>query len=137
MWWKPLENLPAKCWIDTINVKAGQLTILLSNEEETRTISLKFNNNFYMYKVAEENCTIKLLYTLIAKYGDPFVYDSAFYLIHNSSYVEWLVQQSNGLLQADNLHHYCIFGVDSVLDVIASQEPEVKITCNDSELSQD
>ena len=134
MWWKPLENLPAQCWIDTIDIKAGQLIILVSDDKETCTISLKFNNNFHMYKITEENCTLELLDDIIVKYGKPFVYDSAFYLIHNSSYVEWLVQQSKGWLQADKLYHYCIFGVDSVLDVIASQEPEVKITYNESEL---
>lgn len=126
--WKPHENVPTKCWVDIVNNTPQSLNIILSDEKETRTIFLDFNYNFYMCKVSEETCTLELLDDTIAKYGKAFIFDSAFFIIHNSSYVEWLIQQSNGLLQVDNLYHYCIFGVNSVVDVIASQEPKVTIT---------
>ncbi len=137
--WKPLENLPTKCWVDIVNVTPDHLIILLNNEDEKEncTISLKFTNNFSMYKVTDEMCTINLLYEIIYAYGKPFVYGSAFFLINNSSYIEWLVEKSNGSLQADTLHHYCIFGVNRVVDVISSEEPEVIITYNDPGLSKD
>ena len=135
--WKPLGDLPTKCYIDTIDVIEGKLIILLSNDEETFTISLEFNKNFYMYKATEEISSIDLLYDIIEKYGKNFIFESRFFIIHNSSYISWLIQQSSGLLQADNLQHYFILGATSIVDVIASQEPEIKITYNDPKLSKD
>lgn len=136
--WKPIENLPNKCWLNMVNeTPSQQLIILLSDKKETCTVSLEFNNNVTMYKVSEETCTINLLYDVIGKYGDDFMHGSTFFKILNSSYVEWLVQQSNGLLNAENLNHYCIFGIDSVIDIITSQEPKVTITYNAPELSKD
>lgn len=135
--WTPLGDLPTKCYIDAIEVIADQLTIFLYNEKEACTISLEYKNNFYTYKTSEEICHIEFLDDILGKYGDDFIYSSRFFTIHNSSYIAWLIQQSSGLLQADNLQHYFILGATSIVDVIASEEPEVMITYNDPGLSKD
>ena len=134
---KPLKDLPIKYYIDAIEVIAGQLTIFLRPEIEPYTVSLEFNNNFHMYKATEEIASIDLLYDILGKYGDDFIYSSRFFIIHNSSYISWLKQQSGGLLQADTLQHYFILGITSIVDVIAYQEPKVTITYDNPELSKD
>ncbi len=135
--WTPLGDLPTKCYINAIEVIADQLTIFLYNEKEACTISLKYKNNFYTYKTSEEICHIDFLDDIIIKCGKDLIFESRFFIVHNSSYIAWLVGQSGGLLQADNLQHYFILGATSVVDVIALQEPEVTITYNPPELSKD
>lgn len=127
--WKPYEGLPTKCSLDVVNNSLDQLHILVSKYKEASPfkISVIFNRPFFMYRVSDETSTIGLLYDVTAKYGNEFIHSSSFFIIENSSYRNWLVAQAGGLLGAKNIHHYCIYTVNYVVDVLALQAPLVTI----------
>lgn len=128
--WKPIENISTQCAVDEVISTPTHLVIFLSDDERSYNVLFDFSQNFLVYKVAEEACAIRLLYDLDAKYGEGFCNASALYMIENSSYLNWLAKQSEGILDDQNVRHYCFFGVNYLVDVIASKPPVITLAAD-------
>ena len=46
-------------------------------------------------------------------------------IVENSGWVDWLVDESSGLLRATDLTHYAIHSVEDCIDIVTEFEPEV------------
>ena len=50
-----------------------------------------------------------------------------FFEVINSRYINWLIEESDGILEKERLHHICIVGANCVVDVISWDYPEIII----------
>ena len=92
--------------------------IELSNEDETEKILLKWDGCVVSYTCSEESARSIL-------YDKQELTKWTFFKVENSSYLKCIEEQSLVIEQRNKLTHYCIIGINSVVDIIASYEPEV------------
>ena len=51
-----------------------------------------------------------------------------FFEVCNSNYINWLMEESDGILNGESLHHISIVGINCVIDVVASDYPQIIYT---------
>lgn len=115
--WEPKKKLKNKYYVDSIKDEESFM-MELSNEDETEKILLKWDGCVVSYTCSEESARSIL-------YDKQELTKWTFFKVENSSYLKWIEEQSLGIEQRNKLTHYCIIGINSVVDIIASYEPEV------------
>ena len=113
--WMFNVNLSKKYYIDEISDK-DKLTIHLSDDNE-HSIIVIWDCIVESYMCTEEinrnrNYNVELT-------------EWTFFEIHNSKYIQWLIEESDNILDRNGLHHICIVGSNSIIDVIALEYPEI------------
>lgn len=116
--WEPQKGLQNKYYIDEVtdDIEKG-LSIVLSDEEGKQLI-LNWDGVVESYMCTEESARTIL-------YDNPELTMWTFFKIENSQYLQWIVEQSIGICQNDKIHHFCIIGINSIVDIVAGYEPVV------------
>ena len=118
--WIPKENLKRKYYIDKIYEDLeGGLIIELSDEDEEKII-LNWDGVVESYMCTEESSRSEM-------YKNQDLTEWTFFEIESSEYVQWICEQSLGIQQSDKLHHFCIIGINAVIDVVASYTPSIAL----------
>jgi hypothetical protein len=60
------------------------------------------------------------------KYGTEFYSQWTLFKVTNSEYLEWISNQSFDIAESENLTHFAIVVVDSIIDIIAAYEPKIE-----------
>jgi len=77
-------------------------------------------DDYFSYRKTDEGSSIATL-ERIAKTSSL---GGVIYKVKNSRYKEWLLEESDGILDVENINHYCITTIDFVIDIICSKKPE-------------
>jgi hypothetical protein len=126
--WEPISNLQKKYYIEALcDSIQGFKVILFEMSNKNNKILIHFKDSVWAYRYAEEIVRCNLVYELGEKYGKEFFTDWTFYKVENSEYSKWATKQSLGIIEDWGLQHFCIAGLDSVLDIINVAEPKVTI----------
>jgi hypothetical protein len=124
--WKPEVELSQKYYIDTVIDNIKGLNILLSDSEnEDLKVEIIFSNSVHAYRSTDESCRQKMLNYIDEKYGKIFYSQWTLFKVINSEYSEWICKQSFGIVESENLIHFSIVAVDSIIDIIAAYEPQI------------
>lgn len=120
----------AQYYIDLICDSEEGVKIVLS-EDEGRTKKVQVILQTFVAAVAAHRCidesfSTSLLMRLEKQYGSKFYFEWSFFKVENSTYVNWLTLESDGVFNSKAYSHFCIFGVDSVVDIIAMGDPVVE-----------
>ena len=67
------------------------------------------------------------------KYNDKYFFTKWFlYKIENSSFLKWGIKESCGFYSEAELTHYCIVTEQSLMDILATSQPQIIINPNNS-----
>ena len=114
--WIPKENLSGKYYIKKI-CDEEELKIELI-DDNNRNVSVIWKSIVESYTCSEEVNRNKL-------YNDANLTKWTFFEVINSRYIAWLLEESEGILEEKRLHHICLVGGNSVVDVISWDYPEI------------
>lgn len=117
--WIPDNNLSKKYYVDEV-IDSDELSICLSDDSGKR-LSITWNCIVESYICSEEVNRNKL-------YSKSEVTEWTFFEVCNSNYINWLMEESDGILNGESLHHICIAGINTVIDVVASDYPQIIYT---------
>lgn len=126
-YWKPIQELSGKYYIDFLAISEERLMIQLSNENKVQKVEFIFDGTIDAYRYTNESFCFTIFAELSEKYGDDFYQNWSFFKIINSNYLQWLSKKSGTWANEFSFMHFCILGGDEVIDVLARYEPKVTI----------
>jgi len=124
--WTPREGLDKRYKIKSVFDGEKGLSILLSAEQnEMHGIQVLFGFSASAHRTTYETFRHALIISLNQKYGSDFYTQWTFFNIENSSYIQWLREQSEGMSDFEHYQHFAFLTADLFLDVLAMKEPEI------------
>lgn len=126
--WKPIQGLSARYYIESISDTINELQILLFDDnDEEKKVLVSFKNSIISYESTYESFRSKLISDLDDQYGTKFYGTWTFFKVTNSSYLQWVSKHSYDTTKSLFLTHFCIIGLESIVDIIATDEPQVTL----------
>lgn len=126
--WEPIKGLFQKYYIESIlDSINGFEIVLFEGHDKKEKVHVVFENSIDAYKCSEEGFRLKTIWELGDKYGKDFYGDWTFFKVINSRYLQWLSEESVGMYDSLSFIHFSFLVADSVLDVVTTYEPKVKI----------
>ncbi|WP_283610438.1 hypothetical protein [Faecalispora anaeroviscerum] len=125
--WESREKINNKYYVDSIcDSKEGFIITLSDSENESEKVQVVFPESVHAYRSTNESYRQKIITDLDCKYGSEFYSKWTIFKVDQSEYLKWLSDQSYEISDSESLHHFSIIAVDSVVDIIAAYEPEIK-----------
>jgi hypothetical protein len=105
---------------ESIRDAAGVLEIILLDEKKDKII-VRFED-FLAYRKVDEGDAFNILHEISAtsKLGHTL------YLVEDSQFLEWFNRESQHVRERQGLKHFCLTTSNSVVDVIAFNEPKAQ-----------
>ena len=129
--WQPnTAVLDGNYHITKVDDNNKNFKIMLQHEHTMQQVEIIFADLVLASRHVDEGLRFILFSELSTKYGDDFYAQWAFFKVTNSEFLEWLSVYSGTVSDQLNLTHFVIKGTDSLLDIVASYEPEIKIQPN-------
>lgn len=127
--WEPIQGLANKYFVDSIasTIEEGFVILLSEYQNPQNKVKVVFKNSVDCYSETNESYRLKTMDELSKKYGSGFYGDWTFFKIEDSSFIQWLSEQSCGISDERSFTHFCFVAGDSFLDVITNYEPEVEL----------
>lgn len=100
------------------------LIIKLSKGEQK--IEILFDGYIDAFRYTNESFCFKIFGDLSKQYGDDFYKDWSFFKVTNSEYLKWLSEKSHTWSDRFPFIHFCIFGGNEVIDILAQYEPKIR-----------
>lgn len=120
------QELNVKYYIDSINDTINGLCILLSEvNDASLRVKVLFEHSVHAYRSTDESYRSNTINYLQDSYGVNFYRERTFFEITDSEYIQWLSKQSQGISDLEQISHYSILAVNSIVDVIAAYEPKI------------
>ena len=125
--WEPKTNISQKYYVDSILDNINGLKIILSDSEnEDSKIEIIFDDSVHAYRSTDESYRQKAINYIDEKYGTKFYSEWTLFTLTNSEYLEWISNQSFGIADSEEVIHFSIVAVDSIIDIIAAYEPKIR-----------
>lgn len=118
--WAQAQSFEDKYFIDFITFKPCKLIITL--KKKNKIMHFVFNSEIIHYKRNDEAFCVNLC-LLLSNYNVDFA-EKTFFKVINSSYAQTL-ETSVPNSFSKSLHHFCLLADDSVVDILATHEPEI------------
>lgn len=125
--WEPINGLSGKYSINSLTIAEDKLIIQLSDHDKVKKIEIVFDNGIDGYRYTYESFCFKIFGDLSQKHGIEFYKNWSFFKVTNSEYLQWLSEKSRTWSDQFTFIHFCIFGNDEVVDILARYEPIIKI----------
>jgi hypothetical protein len=126
--WKPIKNLVQKYHIDSIHDTDSEFKVRLSSSRgPAQTIEIDFGHGVESYTRTNESFKLTLIRDLDEEYGADFYGDWTFFIVINSEYIRMLDVQSGGWSNSRDFIHYSLLASDSILDILCTTDPIVRI----------
>jgi hypothetical protein len=125
--WEPdLSNLATNYYIANACYSYDGFKVILEEEGGNQKVEVLFYG-ISSVRITDEGRRLKLYESLISKYGLDFYRNWTFFKVEQSDYLQWLSAQSYEISDICKVKHFVLLGAESVLDVVTTCEPEVKI----------
>lgn len=124
--WEPIQGLANNYYIDSVSDTIDGFIIQLSDaDDEEKKVLVLFEDSVDAYRSADESFRRSTMFDLSQKYDKTFFHYWTFFKVTNSSYIQWLSEQSFGITDSLHFTHFSFIAADSILDVITNYEPKV------------
>ena len=124
--WKPAECLEPKYHIDLFFEDPDDFKVMLSSsEDKNKKNTLIFEAPVFAYRKVDKKFRQNLIKLLDEKCGSEFCGTWSFFKVSDSSYINWINEQSYGWSNYIGVTHFSIIADDSVFDIVSSYEPKV------------
>ncbi len=118
--WLPIEGAPKKLYCEGIHDDYEGLRILLKGEEAQSSILRLSFDSVFAYRNIDEGYLLRTL----NKMDNPG--ESTFYIVENSTWIEWFNEESYGTLENSKITHYAIYTPNDCIDLLTEYEPKVE-----------
>ncbi len=123
--WEPINNLAEKYCLELILDTLDDFKIILS-EEKNRNKKLFIGEHVPAYRIIYD-FNQDIIHNLEQQYGKDFFAKWTFFKVNNSSYLKWISEESCTFSDDIRFTHFCIVGVDFILDIIEPNEPKLNL----------
>lgn len=135
--WEPILGIPQTLFLDTLNYDCNNLVINLYNpQKESQILTIDFDG-FLAFRTMDESKYLwpereidQALIDMQDMQLEPKSLQKwSLFIIDNSLYIDWFLEQSGGVHDNDPIIHYSIvtpFDVIEILDVKKTDFPIVK-----------
>jgi len=120
--WKPIDSVEpvSKFLVDGLHDDAEGFRILLRAEDPTQDLlRIKFENHL-SYRNTDESYLLSVWDSI-----EKNLLGTQFFLVEQSSYIEFLHQMTGNIYEDLELIHYAIYTTSDCIDVITQQSPYV------------
>ena len=117
--WQPLENTPRRLEIRALRDEDEGLCVVVASEETRKPLMKLVFQDFVAYRNVNESFRIRTWQSHVMKGS------SSLLIVHGSLWLDWLRQESGGVLDDVGLTHYAIYTNDDCIDVAARVAPLV------------
>jgi hypothetical protein len=125
--WKPAENLAKAHFVETIIDEMDRLIItLFESYEQNKTFQLIFDNTVIAYRSVDEGYRLMTPDNCVQNNGTNLWRGWTFFKASNSSYINWLQEQSDEKINLNVVTHFVVFAENFIVDVAAINEPIIK-----------
>jgi hypothetical protein len=125
--WIPQQGLSGNLYNEKIlDCKEG-LILEFRDEDFERKIIFTFDGIILSYRVTDEGCLLKRLYSLLDRYGDSFFSKGSLFKVKNSDYLKWFLEESRGIYTQSDVEHYVFYTPDEAIEVLSTYEPTINI----------
>ena len=130
--WEPIQGLSEKYYVESIVNIIGVFKVFLCDaQDQNKKIVVIFENSIDVYRSTQENLRLSVLHTLKEQYGEHFYETWTFFKITDSTYVQWLSDQSYKISDAMEFQHFVLIGTNTIVDLINYHDPKVEFLNND------
>src|SRR4030088_121853 len=105
--------------LEEMSERAGVLELHLLDEPQRR-LRISFSEHLGFRKAGESDALVTL--DAIAATSQA---GRSFYLVEDSEYLRWFVDQSHGVRRPESLVHITIVTIDDVIDVLTLKMPSI------------
>lgn len=125
--WEPIKGLTGTYVIEMLAERQFGLVITLySYRDKHQKIEIVFRPAD-SYKRTNASFKIRISPPLSDKYEDSFYTQWTFFKLTGSEYLFWLKEESCEVYNNFDFQHFCIVDENSVIDILAREEPQVRI----------
>jgi hypothetical protein len=129
--WHITDDLSAKYYIESIDDTLWDLKFLLIDQDDcNKKILLRIGQPVDCYRVSDVNLQKVLLQNIAVQLGSNVPETWSFLKVHNSSYVQWFLEDSSAWGEMFNFQHFVFLGsnvlVDVLIDVAYWKGPEIE-----------
>ncbi len=124
--WGNGYGINSKYYVESLidNIEGFQIVLSEANNEYKK-VEILFEDSVYAYRSTDESFRQSTINKLDELYGIDFYKNNTLFIVTNSKYIRWLSKQSFGIVDLEEVKHYSILAVDSLVDVISSYEPRI------------
>jgi hypothetical protein len=125
--WEPIKDLANKYSIELISEnKEGLIIVLSSHSDSKKLVKIIFKDSVDSYRSTDESLRLSSVHDFF-KYSKHTLNGAwTFFKVNNSTYAQWLSEQSYGLSEPTLFTHFLLLTSDEVIDLIATYEPTVQ-----------
>lgn len=126
--WEAANIAAKKYHIESITETIEEtIKIKLSDSANKEIIYVSFPEGIDTYRRTNESYTLDTIHYLEKTYGRDFYAQWSFFKIENSEYLQWLSEKSHGTSDDYQLMHFCILGLNSIMDIACISDPIISI----------
>jgi hypothetical protein len=107
--------------LEEVCERSGVLEVRLVGQQERR-LHVTFPDHLGFRKAGESDALVTL-----AAISATSQAGRSFYLVEESDYIRWFVDQSHGIRRPESLMHITIVTIDDVIDVISLSLPSLTV----------
>lgn len=119
------ENLSKKYYLDLILNSAKDDFQLSLIDSDNKKILITFASFVVSFRYTYDSFVYDTLDFLEKNYGSEFYTNWCFFKVEDSEYLKWIKKQSAGTFEIYELQHFCILGIDHMIDIITKSEPTI------------
>lgn len=114
------QYAPVKLYdLEELSERAGVLELQLLDETQ-RLLRMSFSEHLAFRKAGESDALVTLDAIAATSHAGR-----SFYLVEDSEYLRWFVEQSHGIRQSESLVHITVVTIDDVIDVLTLEMPSI------------
>ncbi len=120
--YRPLDcaSLRGRSFDDSSLVDAAGVLTLTLVDELSRQVHLTFQE-FIAYRKLDEGDALRA----VDEIRDNGIQGMGVFVVENSDFLTWLAAESHHVREAQDMQHFCILTLNSVIDVVAFKEPKI------------
>lgn len=127
--WDLAPGIAGNYGIQGVHDDLDGFKILLLHDNTNQKVELFFPDSVWAYRSTTDSFRYDLFGKLFIKYDKDFYQEHAFFKVEQSIYLQWIVDESGGILNDyKDFQHLVIKGINSMLDIVVSkgETPKVK-----------
>lgn len=109
--------------IDNIN---NLKIMVIGVKNISQNINVIFNNTVYSYRSTDESSFQETASRVIKLNNGPYYGEGAIFKVIHSTYIQWLIDESEGSIEPNGIIHFLIRTENSYIEIISSSEPEIE-----------
>jgi hypothetical protein len=126
--WKPLSEIGGRYWFESVFYENYNLIFSFKKHEQQDThVRIVCKGHVGSYKYTDESYKQESFEYIDTIEDIKAVRPWCFYKVENSCYLKIMSEESNTWSDHIHFEHYCVLGVDEVIDIISAGEPVVEL----------